>query len=396
MQTVKLDYTLLEAIRQCFPVYAIMSSMIDLLLSCVYAVSGGMYALLGWRVVRHGRRFRFPTSVIPADDLPSITICIPARNEAHAMSDCLETVLASRYEKLEVIVYDDASIDDTPALVKAFAHEGVRFIAGEPLPKGWNGKTHALEQLWRQANGEYVVFMDVDVQVAPESFAQLLSYIQQRQVAMVSVFPRRNDWLRASTFFSPLRFFWEIALHREAAPAAAGPFWAIRRDELEVLGGFSVYAHATSLEAELAKQLAMKGAYRPLISTAALGISYQKKWRSQLETSLRLLYPSLGSHWATVGVALLDLLVLLAPFVSLVLLWNSGALLLTIVAVSISLLAMGVYGVYCAMVWRHGWWIGALLTPIILVQEIVLLVASAIAYSRRKISWKGRPLYLAD
>ena len=78
-------------------------------------------------------------------DLPSVTVCIPARNEQHALTDCLQRVLSSTYQKLEIIVLDDVSGDDTSALIKSFASEGVRFVRGSQLAEGWLGKNHALQ-----------------------------------------------------------------------------------------------------------------------------------------------------------------------------------------------------------------------------------------------------------
>ena len=63
------------------------------------------------------------------------------------MNDCLERVVASTYPKLEIIVLDDHSQDNTSALIKSFAHKGVRFVEGTKLPEGWLGKNHALQLL---------------------------------------------------------------------------------------------------------------------------------------------------------------------------------------------------------------------------------------------------------
>ena len=78
------------------------------------------------------------------------------------MTDALHRVIASTYPKLEIIVLDDLSADKTPALIKAFAQDGVRFIEGGPVPKDWLGKNHALDTLLRQASGTYVLFLDVE------------------------------------------------------------------------------------------------------------------------------------------------------------------------------------------------------------------------------------------
>ena len=56
-------------------------------------------------------RFRFSSEKENIAELPSVSVCIPARNETHAMTECLERVLASDYEKLEIIAEDSDKND---------------------------------------------------------------------------------------------------------------------------------------------------------------------------------------------------------------------------------------------------------------------------------------------
>ena len=156
---------------------------------------------------------KYTTPLGDETDLPSVTVCIPARNEQHALTDCLERVLASTYQKLEIIVLDDVSGDDTSALIKSFASSGVRFIQGDPLPQEWLGKNHALEELLREANGTYILFMDVDTRVEPQAIERIIRYAVSHTIDMVSVLPFRNDGWRGSVLASPLRFFWSLLFH---------------------------------------------------------------------------------------------------------------------------------------------------------------------------------------
>src|SRR5690606_12928997 len=122
-----------------------------------------------WLAVFHGVRMRktlkralITSELSSSQEYPSVSICIPARNETHAMAECLERVLKSDYKKLEVLVFDDNSKDDTSAIIRSFAQAGVRFVAGTELPEGWLGKNHALDVLSKEASGTYVLFMAVD------------------------------------------------------------------------------------------------------------------------------------------------------------------------------------------------------------------------------------------
>lgn len=324
-------------------------------------------------------------------DLPSVTVCIPARNEQHALTDCLEQVITSTYEKLEIIVLDDVSGDDTSALIKSFASEGVRFVKGSKLPTGWLGKNHALQGLLKEASGTYVLFIDVDTRLAPDAIENLVRYTISQRAAMVSVLPRREDGWRASVLFSPLRYFWELIFHRSVSPSSASNAWLIKRKFLDSrFGGFELFKNAIQPEAKIADVLALSNEYQFLMSTPAFGISYEKKWRSQLLTSIRLLFPVLRKQVSLSILALIDITLLLLPFVVLTSALYVPFTIIHAVAGLLVLASFTIYGSYTQRVWRKGWYIGMLLFPFILVQELCLIIASVIQYKRKTVTWKGR------
>jgi glycosyltransferase involved in cell wall biosynthesis len=340
--------------------------------------------------------FRFQQRVTPKQmitELPSVSVCIPARNEMHVMTECLESVLASTYPKLEVIVLDDRSEDTTSILVKAFARDGVRFVEGKKLPPGWLGKNYALQELLGEASGRYVFYMDVDTRIQPDTIEQMVAYMQIEKVAMVSVLPRREDGWRASVLFSPLRYFWEIMFHRRTAPATASNAWMIERKVLaDEFNGFHDIKIAIQPETRLSSQLMPQNRYRFLISSTELGVSYAKKWLSQAETSIRLLFPLLGKSIGLSALSLLGLLTLLTPFILLGEAFYIGWTGFQTVAAAIAAAYLILYGVYASHLWRRGWWLGMLLWPIILIQEFILIVFSIEQYLMKTVSWKGRPV----
>lgn len=307
------------------------------------------------------------------------------------MTDSLQRVIESRYPKLEIIVHDDLSGDGTSALIKAFAHEGVRFIEGDRLPDGWVGKNHALQSLLEQASGTYVLFMDVDTRVTPDSIEQLVAYIQHENVAMVSVLPRREDGIRASVLFSPLRYFWEIMFHRRSSPATASNAWMVHRQTLaNELQGFNRFKDAVQPESNISAELMATGRYRFLIGTKLLGISYEKKWRSQLSTGVRLLYPLLGAKVEHSLIAALDLLIISSPLIIIATGFFAGWSYHQIIAGGIFILYAGLYQTYLAKLWNRGAIFGGLLWGLVAVQESILIITSAVAYKRNRVTWKGR------
>lgn len=345
--------------------------------------------LILWRLWRAFALFRIRRAVGVIKDLPSVSICIPARNEMHALTTCLEKVLASDYEKLEILVFDDSSADETSMLIRSFAHAGVRFVPGTHLPGGWLGKNHALEVLAREASGTFIVYVDVDTQIEPQTISKLVSFAAGEKLEMVSAIPFRQDAWRASVLFGTLRYFWQLVMPGAHYPATSSALWLIRRNTLlDTLGGFSQFSSSVEPEAHIARRLG--SGYRCLLSGQWLGVSFEKKWRSQCETSRRLLYPQFGGQWWSALVGFGVLAVLNMPtflvVVGIATGWMAATVLSLIVLASFILL----YGLFLTRVWAKSWWLGALLWPYAVFQELILLLLSVADYWSGNVTWKGR------
>ena len=370
--------------------------MLEVIVIIAYVVIAALLGVMTYQVYKAIKLFTPPVYASKLGhevDLPSVTVCIPARNEQHALTDCLQKVVASTYQRLEIIVLDDVSGDDTSALIKSFASEGVRFVQGKPLTKGWLGKNHALQGLLEQASGTLILFMDVDTRLSPNAIENAVRYATSQRASMVSVLPRREDGWRGSVIASPLRYFWEIIFHRKLWPASASNAWLIRRDVLlERFKGFESFKHTIQPESKIAAELAQTNEYRFLMSTENFGVAYEKKWRSQLLTSVRLLFPLLGNQGALSIIALLDLLVLLVPFIMAIAMFMGGNAALGIAGFVLGVAFCALYGWYAHRIWNKGWFIGALLWPVLLIQEFVLIIASFIKYKRQTVTWKGRKI----
>jgi cellulose synthase/poly-beta-1,6-N-acetylglucosamine synthase-like glycosyltransferase len=318
------------------------------------------------------------------DTVPTVSICISARDETHAMTQCLERVVATDYPKLEVIVLDDGSRDNTSLLIKSFAHAGVRFVEGKPLPDGWLGKNYAQSILAQEASGKLVFFMDVDTLIDRFTVARSVAYMQSKNAKMMSIIPIRNDHWQTSTLMATMRHFWTLMRFRVSKPRAAANAWLIERsiiqDELKT---DQTLPMSVQLETTVAQKLAQDGDYRLVMSSKWLGLSYEKRWSSQVETSIRLLYPQCGRHLYNVLSLMFILSMVLIPY---------GLLMLNSWAVVLVVVQYGIAYYYLTHVWARYRIIGALLLPVTIVQEILLLAISAYRYNFGVITWKGRPI----
>lgn len=344
------------------------------------------------------RLFRLPTNsadtATAEDALPSVSLCIPARDETHAMTTCLEEALLSRYPKLEIIVLDDGSRDNTSHLIKSFAHAGVRFVEGTRLPTDWLGKNHALEGLLREASGTYVLFADVDTRLSQDSIGQLVDYALATQADMVSVLPLRHKSDRASAILATLRHFWNIVGHSKASPAVASNAWMIKRSIMtETFNGFANVAIDVRPEKSIARKVSKDGCYRFIISTPKLGVWYEKKLSSQYETAQRIYYPDFGLAGVLLRTA--GLIVVISPYVIIITasiqLQLAPVVLAGLLIVTISALNSW----YLGVLRTNSSLVASVVLPYIVVREIYLLLHSVYLYRRGVVVWKGRPVQLS-
>lgn len=355
--------------------------MVDVILLAVIGIID-LYVLA--KLYRVFKLLNVRTDLKKAAELPTVSVCVPARNETHAMTQCLERVVASEYPKLEIIVLDDESRDNTSVLIKSFAHSGVRFIEGEPLPDGWLGKNHAQAVLAEQASGKLVFFMDVDTIIERHTIERAVHYYLQNKVRMVSIVPIRHDTWTTSTLFTTMRHFWTMMRFTPSKPRAAANAWLIDRQTLlDALKNDQQLATTVLMETTIAQKLAKTRSYRLMLSNTWLGLRYEKKWSSQVETSIRLLHPQASSNAIQVAWLVLLLLVVLSPYV---LVWWYPILLGAVVAQYL----IALY--YLSRIWVKYRFAGALLFPFTILQEIILMIISTYRYNFGTITWKGRPV----
>jgi len=114
--------------------------------------------------------------------LNRLSIILPAKNEAPALAALLPK-LRSAYSGAEIIVVDDGSTDDTPAICRS---NGVECLSS-PYSMG-NGA--AIKRGARAATGEILVFMDGDGQHDPADILRLTNQLDQGYDMVVGA----RDW----------------------------------------------------------------------------------------------------------------------------------------------------------------------------------------------------------
>ncbi len=342
-----------------------------------------------------------PPSNIPAQasrDLPSLTVAIPARNETTDLEACLESLLKSTYPKLEILVLDDCSQDrHTPEIIRSFAHDGVRFIAGNAPSEQWQPKNYAYAQLAAEANGELLLFCGVDTRFEPDSLSALVQTMLHKQKTMVSVLPHNfmpEKPSLLSLFIQPNRYAWEIALPRRilARPPVLSTCWLISRKVLEAAGGFEAVRRKGVPESYFAKVVAANhDGYSFLQSNSAIGISCQKSLVEQQATAIRTRYLQLHRRPELVLiVALAEFTELVWPLIMLAAAAVAHAWLLVVLTGLTMIMTMILHGKIINLTYRRFLPGGFIILPLAALYDIGLLNYSMWQYEFSEVLWKGR------
>jgi hypothetical protein len=355
-------------------------------------------AILLASVVRRLKRTGWPAEAEHYTDaqLPAITIAIPARNETQDLDECLQSVVASDYPKLEVLVYDDCSQERrTPEIIRGFAHDGVRFIQGSEPTETWLAKNQAYARLSEEASGDFIVFCGVDVRFAPDSLQQLIAFMLKQDKRMLSILPRRDDSVYGKVaLIQAMRYWWELVPPRRFfnRPAVMSSCWVITADTLKAAGGFAAVSRSIVPEAYFAKRLLAADGYSFRRSDTTLGILSAKSAQEQRDTAVRMRYPQLHRRPENVLVTTIaEGALLILPFVLAIAgSWLSIGLLAQLLALASSILLIVSYELVVVHTHINKWWLALFGEPCMALVDLVLLHYSMWRYEFSVVTWKGR------
>jgi len=117
------------------------------------------------------------------DELPKVSVIIPAYNEEKSIARTIESIIASDYpkNKFEIIVVDDGSKDKTLEIAKKYKSKIVKIFT-----KKNGGKGTALNFALKKVTGEIIFSMDADTFATPRSVREMTRYFKNPEVMSVS------------------------------------------------------------------------------------------------------------------------------------------------------------------------------------------------------------------
>lgn len=231
-----------------------------LLLTCLCGVYWAVQAAFIARAMRAVRLV--PALPFPQRDAwPTLSIIVPARNEGAEVRAALEAKLREGYPELEVVLIDDRSEDDTGDQARSVAAEDERVTVTriDTLPEGWLGKVHAMQRGLEASRGEWLLFSDADVHLAPGTLLKLVAFAEAEGADHVTVLPSVEPE-DALTTLSLAGFFrvivawsrlWAVEQPQSSAAIGVGAFNLVRRSALARTPGLAW------LKMEIADDLAL-------------------------------------------------------------------------------------------------------------------------------------------
>lgn len=180
------------------------------------------------------------TPTAPVDDeLPSVTVLVPAYNEARFIARKIQDTAAQDYpaDRLEILVVDDGSTDGTAAAAMSVAHPSLRVVTVTTRA----GKSAAINQGMQQARGHIVVLTDANGSLDPGSLRAIVRSFDHPDVAVVS---GRKLPVGEGAHGAGESLYWRFESALKAAEGrigrvvgADGGIFAVRREHFEPIPG---------------------------------------------------------------------------------------------------------------------------------------------------------------
>jgi glycosyltransferase involved in cell wall biosynthesis len=332
---------------------------------------------------------------------PTVSLLMPARDEAQNLRRTLPPLLAQDYPHLEILLLDDRSRDGTAEVAERIASSApsdgaggsLRVLRGVEPPPGWVGKNWACHQLAEAAAGEILVFCDADVDAAPAAVRRTVAMLQRHAAGAVTAMPRQRleGWAQAAVVpvvaqlpvlaMLPLRLI--PVVRAPSLSMANGQWLAFTRAAYDACGGHAAVRGEVLEDVALGRRVKASG-HRLVacVAPALLGVRMYGSAREMREGFRKNLYPLLGGRRLpfAFGLALLAF-AWLGPFAAAA----TGRTPISLLPLAL-LLAMRVAG---TLLFRHGWRT-VLLHPLGVLAAAALAVESWIRHERGTVTWRGR------
>ena len=194
------------------------------------------YIFLGYPLIISLFSKLIPNAIKKKNNQLTVTLVIPAHNEEDVIAEKIENVLNFNFpqNRLQIIIVDDGSSDNTASIVKDYLGHGIQFLSNNPR----QGKVAALNLSMQHALGDIFIISDADITTDPDAINNILPNFSDPVVGCVvgkGVF-LKNDTETTSSNSLYSRYDSKIKIAESnihSTVGVSGHTMAIRRNILE-------------------------------------------------------------------------------------------------------------------------------------------------------------------
>ncbi len=204
---------------------------------------------------------------------PTLSVIVPVYNSGKDLARCLAALAASETEDFDVLVVDDGSTEPIEPLVAGHGFQYLRI-------DGPGGPARARNRGVTQVRGRYVVFVDADVCVHPDTLSRFAARFSSDDT-IDAVIGTYDDAPGHPGFLSQYKNLFHHYVHKDS-DGEVSTFWsgcgAMRRDLFESFGGFDEvrYARPAIEDIELGTWLTVAG--HRIVLDQTVQCKHLKRW----------------------------------------------------------------------------------------------------------------------
>lgn len=227
----------MEIMQTLKPFESIWNFVLLLLLS--YPILGAFAWFIGvlcyQLIYRHRHKDDIEFQPLTPEEQPFITIMIPAHNEEVMIEHTINYLMNNlNYEKYEVLVTDDGSTDETPAILERLqsVYDNLRVVT---IKKN-QGKAHAFNVGVGFARGEFILSNDADSIPEPDALWKYMSYFMGEEHANTAAVTANMDVQNRSTIIA-----------KSQTVEFSSIVGVIKRSQVSALGNMYAYSGANTM-----------------------------------------------------------------------------------------------------------------------------------------------------